>query len=117
MPSFRDLFDSSFNADSAVIAHFKNVSIQMGYNVPPPEPLVNQLGYAFLQRKMFPKSYSFFQMNIQNYPNSFNVFDSMGDYYEARGDKPKAIQYFTKALSLKYSPDTKKKLEKLKAAK
>jgi predicted negative regulator of RcsB-dependent stress response len=41
----------------------------------------------------------------------------MGDYYDAAGDKQKAIQYFTKALSLKDSPDTRKKLEKLKIRK
>jgi predicted negative regulator of RcsB-dependent stress response len=56
-------------------------------------------------------------MNITNYPNSFNVYDSMGDYYDAKGDKQKAIQSYTKALSLKDWPDTRKKLEKLKAGK
>lgn len=116
-PSFGNLFDSSFHGDSALIAHFKNVSTQMGYNLAPPEPIVNQLGYVFLQRKMFSRSYSFFQMNITNYPNSFNVYDSMGDYYDAKGDKQKAIQSYTKALSLKDWPDTRKKLEKLKAGK
>jgi hypothetical protein len=116
-PSFGNLLDSSFHGDSALIAHFKSVSTQMGYTLAPPEPIVNQLGYVFLQHKMFSRSYSFFQMNITNYPNSFNVYDSMGDYYDANGDKQKAIQSYTKALSLKDWPDTRKKLEKLKAGK
>ena len=89
----------------------------MGYPVLPTETMVNELGYYFLQQKMFKKSFAFFKMNIDNYPKSFNVYDSMGDYYNAKDDKQKAIEYFTKALSLKDFPDTKQKLEMLKSGK
>ena len=51
------------------------------------------------------------------YPASYNVYDSMGDYLVARKENGKAIKYFTKALALKDNPDTKQKLEKLKAGK
>ncbi|MES1217634.1 MAG: alpha/beta hydrolase, partial [Bacteroidota bacterium] len=117
LPSFQNLLDNSFNADSAITVHFKNISAEMGYEILPPENLVNQLGYTFLQNKMPDKAYAFFLKNIQNYPQSFNVYDSMGDFYESKGDKTKAIEYFGKALALKDNPETKAKLEKLKAAK
>jgi tetratricopeptide (TPR) repeat protein len=115
MPSFQNLFDSSYKADSAITAHFKNVSKQMGYTVLPPEPLINGLGYAFLQNKKFEKSFAFFKMNVDNYPQSFNVYDSMGDFYNAKGEKQKAIEHYAKALTLKDVSDTRRKLEKLKA--
>ncbi len=113
------LFDPSWkgNADSAINSHYKNVSAQMGYTVLPPESLINGLGYNYLQGKMFDRAFSMFSMNIRNYPKSFNVYDSMGDFYEAKGDNAKAIELFTKALTLRDFPDTRQKLEKLKAKK
>ncbi|MEP6949522.1 MAG: alpha/beta hydrolase-fold protein [Ginsengibacter sp.] len=114
---FANLADSSFKADSAVLAHFTNVSKQMGFMVLPPESFVNGLGYAYMQNKMFDKSFVFFKMNITNYPQSFNVYDSMGDFYDAKGDTKKAIEYYTKALTIKDLPDTREKLNKLKAKK
>ena len=108
---------NSFNVDSAITTHYKNLSKMMGYSVLPSEMMVNGLGYNFLQQKMFAKSFTIFKMNIDNYPMSSNVYDSMGDYYNANGEKAKAIEYFTKALSLKDVPETKQKLEMLKSGK
>lgn len=107
----------TFNFDSAIVSHFKNVSKQLGYTVLPHEGMINDLAYQFLQKKYFDKAFHFFEMNITNYPNSLNVYDSMGDLYDAKGDKQKAMEYFAKALTLGDSPETKSKLEKLKAGK
>jgi tetratricopeptide (TPR) repeat protein len=43
---------------------------------------------------------AFFIMNTENYPNSFNAFDSLGEAYEAVGDNEKAIKSYTKSLEL-----------------
>ena len=117
MPQAANFFDSTFDAQSAVLTHFKNVSKQMGYEVLPSEGLVNNLGYSFLGRKMFSKAYTFFEMNIKNFPGSLNVLDSMGDYYDAKGDKQKAIEYYEKALAMNHWDETRSKLEKLRSAK
>ena len=74
------LFDSSFSADSSVNLlqqHFKKVSQQMNYTVLPPEQMVNGLAYGCLQNSQMDKAYAFFKMNVDNYPQSFNVYDSM----------------------------------------
>ena len=89
----------------------------MGYTVLPHEGMINDLAYQFLQKKYFDKAFHFFEMNMTNYPNSLNVYDSMGDLYDAKGDKQKAMEYFAKALTLGDSPETKSKLEKLKVGK
>jgi tetratricopeptide (TPR) repeat protein len=86
----------------------------MGYNVLPPEDFINNLGYNFLQVKMLEKAHAFFQLNIDTYPKSGNVYDSMGDYYAETGDKQKAIDLYTRALTISHDPGTKQKLEKLK---
>jgi len=77
--------------------------------------MVNQIGYGAMRDKKFDRAYEFLNLNVQNYPGSQNAFDSMGDFYLAKGDTAKAIETFTKALSIKELPHTRKKLEDLKA--
>jgi predicted alpha/beta superfamily hydrolase len=109
------ILDKKNNSDSLVEAHFVNVSKQMGYTILPPEELVNLLGYDFLSRKKFEPAELFFKKNVANYPQSSNVFYSMGFFYETTGDKLKAVENYTKALSIKESPDLRKRVEAMKA--
>ena len=98
-----------------VDSHYARVSEHFGYEVLPPEPDVNSLGYAFIQRK--PEfAFVMFDMNIRNYPGSANVFDSMGDYHLAQSDTLKAIEHFKKAFDMGESPITKEKLDALESA-
>lgn len=100
--------------DSLFIAHFKKVSQRLGYTVIPPKDLVNVLGYSCMSLKKWDKAEFFFKMNIDNYPQDANVFDSMGDFYEAKGNPKKAIENFTKALTLGNDAETRRKLDNLK---
>lgn len=112
-----------FNKDSnpevvlaEIQSHYDNISKQMGYKVALPEGMINNFGISLITR--IPKTaFAFLQLNIKNYPNSYNVYDSMGDYYDAAKDKTKAIEYYRKALTLKEFPDTRSKLNKLLATK
>jgi tetratricopeptide (TPR) repeat protein len=91
------------------------ISRQLGYSVLPPEALVNRLGYTYLAQKDFASAALFFEWNQANYPASFNVHDAMGDYYSAQGNKRRAMQAFSKALTLVDYPETKQKLQALQA--
>ncbi len=104
---------SSAQIKSLMDTHYELVSKEMGYPVRPPEALINQLGYTFLQQKDFERSELFFQTNIHYYPNSFNVYDGMGDYYLAMSKKAQAIEYFQKALKLKNTSEIRDKLSRL----
>jgi len=85
-----------------------------GYGTAPPEPLINSLGYRFMNRKMNDKALAFFDLNVKNYPDSPNVFDSMGDYYLEQKDTAQAVANFEKALSMQPLRYTRDKLAKLK---
>jgi predicted alpha/beta superfamily hydrolase len=119
--SFYQFRTSSFelnpdlNIDSALTAHFLNASNILGYPVKPSKNLVNNLGYTCMSLKKWDKAEIFFKLNIENYPDDPNGYDSMGDYYEAIGDIKKAIENFTKALTLGNDQGTKQKLENLKS--
>lgn len=109
----KDYEDSTLDLANKYKLHYKEVSQIFGYEVKPPEIQVNSMGYQFLQQKQYGKAGGFFKMNVDNFPESSNVYDSYGDYFEAIGDKAKAIENFKKALSKKEFADTRKKLEHL----
>jgi|SRR6056297_572860 len=83
--------------------HFKALSQRLSWDFPPPEQLVNQIGYAMLRsrnEKEKGKALDFFILNTQNFPGSYNAFDSLGEAYEMLGDKKKAISNYAKSLEL-----------------
>ena len=86
----------------------------MGFTVLPPEAIINEIGYYLLGEKNFDKSFGFLEMNVRNYPDSPNAFDSLGDWYAAAKQNDKAIENYEKSLKLQEMPDTRKKLEQLK---
>jgi len=95
-------------------AHYEVVSEHFGYKVLPDEHMVNSLGYRFLEMKKRDLSFACFDMNVENYPQSSNVFDSMGDYFVAIGDVAKGVDFYKKALDVEEVPITREKYEALK---
>ncbi len=91
-------------------------SQQMGYEVKPPEELLNGFGYQALNRKQYALADSFFQRNIALFPESFNVYDSYGDYFVNRNDMANAIRNFEISLSKKETAPTRQKLTALLAS-
>jgi len=105
------------NPDSLVSAHFNEVSKQMGYQVLPTEEMINDMAYNYMGMQKMDYAYALFKRNIENHPESSNAWDSLGDYYTAKGDKQEAIEAFSKSLSLKETQDTRRKMEELKGKK
>ena len=93
--------------------YYKQISAHMGYTVLPPESMLNDMAYEFLNNGQNGKAYQLFSLIIKDYPQSFNAYDSMGDYYNGQKNKEKAIEYFKKAYQIRQFPDTKKKLDEL----
>ena len=70
-----------------------------------PEATVNILGYRQMQQKNVAGAKSLFEMNIENYPNSANVYDSLGELLESTGDLKGALVNYEKAVSLSKPSD------------
>ena len=64
------------------------------------EALMNRFGYFLLQAKRIDDAVQVFKLNTEAYPNSANVFDSLGDALAAAGRKEDAIKSYEKALSI-----------------
>jgi beta-lactamase regulating signal transducer with metallopeptidase domain len=74
----------------------------------------NLLGYKYLYNGEKKKALGVFKMNIDAYPDSWNVYDSCGEAYTHMGEMDKAKKCYKKSLEL--NPDNengKKMLQKL----
>ena len=60
----------------------------------------NSLGYRFLQKNGLPFAITVFRMNVENFPNSYNVYDSLAEAYLMNGDKYLTILNYKKSLEL-----------------
>ncbi len=70
------------------------------------EPLVNVIGYEYLQAGDPKTAIEILKLNATAYPNSPNVYDSLSDAYLADGQKDPARQNAQKALELLTSDTT-----------
>jgi predicted alpha/beta superfamily hydrolase len=96
--SYRDVEDIE-----QLTQHYQALSKRLSWEFNPPENLVNQIGYAMLQSRndsVKSKALGYFILNTENYPQSFNAFDSLGEAYESLGDVEKAIANYEKSLEL-----------------
>ena len=93
--------------------HYQAVSKEFGYKVSPPEMQINGLGYFALSQKHYEKAGALFEMNIENYPESGNVYDSYADLLAAKKDTMNAIANYQKAYAITKSPETRQKSDQL----
>jgi len=63
------------------------------------EDELNSLGYQLIRAKKFKEAIRIFQLNVEAYPQSSNVYDSLGEAYMDDGDKPQAIANYRKSCS------------------
>jgi predicted alpha/beta superfamily hydrolase len=88
-------------ADKAtLIQHFQDLSKRLSYSIPPPEALVNRIGYQMLRSGATEQAIDFFSLNTVHFPGSCNAFDSLAEACEKAGDKDRAAAYYQKSLEL-----------------
>ncbi|HWN81592.1 MAG TPA: alpha/beta hydrolase-fold protein, partial [Candidatus Udaeobacter sp.] len=82
--------------------HFAELSARLGYEISPPEALVNQMGYQLLlgPDKKVAEAIEVFKVNVERYPDSANVHDSLGEAYEAAGKLDLARAAYQKAIAI-----------------
>lgn len=95
-----------------VESHYKVLSKKYGYLITPPEPLMNQIGYVFLRNGRISEAIAVFKRNVELYPYSANVYDSLAEALERSGDVDLAKQNYEKAYLLA-DQQGKKELAKL----
>ncbi len=64
------------------------------------EPELNRLGYQLLQAKKHNEAVEIFKLNVAEYPQGFNTYDSLGEAYMVSGNTELAVQNYKKSLEL-----------------
>lgn len=82
------------------IAAYKKIKQEKPDNNAVAEDRLNSLGYSLLQQKKTAEAIAVFKANVELYPQSSNVYDSLGEAYMAGGDKAQAIANYKKSLEL-----------------
>jgi len=60
----------------------------------------NSKGYAQLRKDSIQKAIIYFKINVALHPNSYNVYDSLGEAYLKKGDSALALTNYKMALKL-----------------
>jgi hypothetical protein len=79
------------------------------------ESQLNMLGYELMQGGRLKDAIEIFKLNVEQFPESFNVYDSLGEGYMLDGNTKLAIKNYEKSIEI--NPDNengKKMLKKLK---
>lgn len=84
----------------AIDAHYRKVSQKYGMEMEAPEFAINNLGYNYMQEGDFGKAIATFKTNVERFPGSANVYDSLGEAYERSGKPGMAVKNYEKAVIL-----------------
>jgi predicted alpha/beta superfamily hydrolase len=80
--------------------HYQKLSQKFGYTIPAPELLINQLGYQLMFAGKADEAIAVFKANVERYPGSANVYDSLAEAYEKGGRIELATPLYEKAQML-----------------
>lgn len=75
------------------------------------ESELNGLGYRYLQQEKMDEAVEIFKINVDAFPKSFNVYDSLGEGYLKNGERELAIANYKKSLEL--NPDNDNAMQML----
>ncbi len=94
------------------IEAYKKIKRETPNNNAVAEERLNSIGYSLLEQKKIAAAIAVFKANVEMYPQSWNVYDSLGEAYLANGEKELAITNYKKSLEL--NPQNKNAVELLK---
>ena len=96
-------------------SHYDTVFSKLGNRVLPPEGYINFHAQGFLDTSRPDVALAFLNLNLQNYPQSANAHEALGDYFLVQESTEEALQNFTKAVELGAGEDTQEKISALLA--
>jgi tetratricopeptide (TPR) repeat protein len=99
----------------AMLAKYDQLKTSNDAKNRPEEPVLNGIGYDYLRAGKMDDTIRIFQKNVAEFPESSNVYDSLGEAYAAAGKKELAIENYGK--SLKLDPKNRNAIERLEKLK
>ena len=97
---------------TAAIAHYKQTKEEASDQYYFNEDILNQFGYELLVKNKVEDAIEIFKLNVEEYPDAYNPYDSLGEAYMLAGDVKLAIENYKKSLEL--NPDNQNAAEMIK---
>lgn len=97
------------NVEKAIDVYY-NIKDEKEYEYNFKESQLNILGYQLLQVGKTKEAVEIFKLNVEQYPDSYNVYDSLGEGCMMNGDNKLAIAYYKKSLKLNPNNENAKKM-------
>ena len=99
---------------NAGLAKFKELKANDTYALREGE--MNQIGYRLLQNEKTKEAIEVFKINVAEFPDSWNTYDSLGEAYMMDQQKDEAIKYYEKSIEMNPNNDNgKEMLAKIRA--
>jgi len=70
------------------------------YSQEVPEAVISQLGYLYLRQGEAPMAIETFKVNVERFPKSPNVYDSLADAYYTAGESELALENYERAYRM-----------------
>ncbi|MBL7707037.1 MAG: hypothetical protein JNM21_15930 [Taibaiella sp.] len=100
LQSFSDVYKTTHSLDNTI--NQIKLAFEKGrlsaYSL---EAEINQFGYELLGQGKLNEALAIFKLNTELYPDSFNTFNSYGEYLIAAGKKKAGLKAYKKSLKLK----------------
>jgi hypothetical protein len=111
-PTFREVLDRGGIEEA--VTYYRKQREQDSTALLFTEQQMNRLGYTCLNRGQVKEALALFRLNIEAYPESFNVYDSYGEALMADRQYKPAVQNYARSVELNPGNDNgRKKLEEL----
>jgi len=111
---YERVLEKGVEGDEGAIALFNKIKRgdYNNYHLSVVEGHLNALGYELLENNKTKEAIEIFKYAVLEYPESFNVYDSLGEAYMKNGDTQMAIENYKKSLEL--NPENENAREMLK---
>ena len=85
---------------SEALEGYRAIKKERPDNVAVSEGRLNALGYGLMRQKKLPEAIRIFKLNVEFYPHSWNVHDSLGEAYMTNNEIEPAIASYKRSLEL-----------------
>jgi tetratricopeptide (TPR) repeat protein len=117
-PPFEQTLTETFQSEGidAALAAYRAYKDDPAHRYADTESFMNRAGYWLLQNHMVEAAILIFQANVEDYPDSWNVYDSLGEALLEAGRHPEAAKSYQRSLEMNPSNEgARRALERMRA--